>query len=178
MDRVIISVLVPLTRVSRRLTTGDIEVVEYLANAVGPLSLLLDLRIAHDRIGSSTDPTLNGHLRYPNNLDKSPNDTAADKIRNYRVDYNNNPPNVVSFMVAIVSTSGRLHSEFIRLLFLQDHRKTDPFFEVSGVQLAQHNSGLFHFHRAAYSSQLKSKCGNLLDKTESLRINLNQPRCL
>jgi hypothetical protein len=26
--------------------------------------LVLDLRIAHDRVGSSTDPTLNGHLKY------------------------------------------------------------------------------------------------------------------
>ncbi len=25
---------------------------------------------AHDRVGSSTDPTLNGHLKYPNNLDQ------------------------------------------------------------------------------------------------------------
>ncbi len=29
---------------------------------------VLDLRIAHNRVGRSTDPTLNGHLRYPNNL--------------------------------------------------------------------------------------------------------------
>jgi hypothetical protein len=60
---------------------GDIELEGYLGNATGPVPLVLDLRIAHDRVGSSTDPTLNGHLRYPNNLDQSLNDTAADKIR-------------------------------------------------------------------------------------------------
>ena len=43
-------------------------------------------------------------------------------------DYNNNPPTSVSFIPAIAGTSGRLHSEFIRLLFLQDHRETDRFF--------------------------------------------------
>ena len=110
----------------------------YLANTAGPVSLVMDLRVAHDRVGSSGDPALNGHLRYPNNLDKSLNlhsDAAADKIRKYRADsvYNNNPPSVVSFMTVIPSTSGRLHSEFIRLLFLQAHRETDRFFEVSGV---------------------------------------------
>jgi hypothetical protein len=47
----------------------------------------MDLRIGHDRVGSSTDPTLNGHLKYPNNLDQSLNDAAADKIRKYRADY-------------------------------------------------------------------------------------------
>ncbi len=68
---------------------GDIEPAGYLANEVGPVPLVLDLRIAHDRVGSSTDPTLNGHLKYPNNLDQSLNDAAADKIRKYRTDYNN-----------------------------------------------------------------------------------------
>ena len=121
---------------SRGQHCGDIELVEYLANVAGPVPLVLDLRIAHDRVGSSTDPTLNGHLRHPNNLDQSLNDTVVDKIRKYRADYNNNPPSAVSFMPAIASTSGRLHSEFIRLLFLQSHRETDRFFAASGVHLA------------------------------------------
>jgi hypothetical protein len=30
---------------------------------------------------------------------------------------------------------GRLHSEFVRLLFLQGHRETDRFFTDSGVHL-------------------------------------------
>ncbi len=88
---------------------------------------MLDLRIAHDRVESSTDPNLNGQLRYPNNLDQSLNDTTADKVRKYRADYDMNPPNTVSFMTAIANTTGRLHSEFIRLLFLQTHRETDRF---------------------------------------------------
>ncbi len=62
---------------------GDVELVGYLTNAAGPVPLVLDLRIAHDRLGSSSDPTLNGTLHYPNpnDIDKSLNDTAADKIR-------------------------------------------------------------------------------------------------
>jgi hypothetical protein len=87
--------------------------------------LVLDLRIDHDRVGSSTDPTLNGHLKYPNNSDQSLNDADTKKIRKYRADYNNRPPSVVSFMPGIDSTSGRLHGEFVRLLFLQAHRETD-----------------------------------------------------
>ena len=41
---------------------GDIELVGYLANEEGPVSLVLDLRIVHDRFGSSSDPSINGHL--------------------------------------------------------------------------------------------------------------------
>jgi hypothetical protein len=60
---------------------GDIEVTAYLANEEDPVPLVLDLRITHDRVGSSTDPALNGHLKYPNNLDQSLNDAADDEIR-------------------------------------------------------------------------------------------------
>ena len=109
-----------------------------------------------------------------NDIDKSLNETSNDKIRKYRVDYNNNPPNSVAFMPAIAGTTGRLHSEFIRLLFLQSHRETDRFFAASGVQSAQSTSGgFFHFRRAAFSSGLKSKVGLALAKAAALRIVLN-----
>ncbi len=113
----------------------------YLANEMGPVSLVLDLLIAHERFGSRSDPSLNGHLHYPNDIGRSLNETVTDKIRKYHTDYNNNTPNGISFMPAITGT-GRLHSEFVRLLFLQAHRETDRFFAASGVQLAQCNSGL------------------------------------
>ena len=89
MHWVIISVLVPLTRVPRRLTTGwlinlltffaqhiklkhnrwlkaGVSIVEtssyiagYLTNETDPVPLVLDLRVAHDRVDSSADPALN-----------------------------------------------------------------------------------------------------------------------
>jgi hypothetical protein len=66
-------------------------------------------------------------------------------------------------MSAIASTSGRLHSEFVRLLFLQAHRETDRFYAASGVQSAQSTS-VFHFRRAAFLQQVKSKVGLTLVK--------------
>jgi hypothetical protein len=51
--------------------------------------------------------------------------------------------------------------------------KLTSFFAISGVQLEQTNSGLFHFHRAAFSSQLKAKVGCTLAKDAVLRLNLN-----
>ncbi len=58
----------------------------YLANAAGPVSVVLDLRIDHDRFGSSSDLNLNGHLHYPNDIDQSLNEVAVDKIRKYKID--------------------------------------------------------------------------------------------
>jgi hypothetical protein len=159
---------------SRGRHCGDIELATYFVNTTDPVPLVPDLRIAHDRFGTSFDPRLNGHLHYPNDIDKSLNEAAADKIRKYRADHINNPPITVSFMPA--STSGRLHREFIRLLFLQTRLivgKTDSSFATSGVQFAQSTSGLFHFRRVSFPSHLKSKVGSTLSKAAALRINLN-----
>jgi hypothetical protein len=101
------------------------------------------------------------------------NEAAVDKIRKYHTDDNNTPPDAISFMSAIASTYGRVHSEFVCLLFLQVHRETDHFFAASGVQLVPHNCGHFHYLRVAFSSQLKSKIGNILAKAAALRITLN-----
>jgi hypothetical protein len=76
-------------------------------------------------------------------------------------------------MPVIVSTSGRLHSEFVRLLFLQDHRETDRFFASSGVLSTQSDRGFFHYRRVSLSDQFKSKVGLDLAKAATLRIPLN-----
>jgi hypothetical protein len=76
-------------------------------------------------------------------------------------------------MPAIPSTSGRLHSEFVRLLFLQAHRETDHFFTSSGVLSVQTDRGFFHYHRVTFSTQIKRKVGLVLPKEESVRITFN-----
>ncbi len=158
---------------SRGQPCGDIELSGYLTNAGGPVSLVLDLHISHERFGSISDPSINGHLHYPNDLEGSLNEDTTDKSRQYHSDYDNHPSNPISFMSAIASTSGCLHSDLVHLLFLQAHRETDRFFAASGVQLAEPHRGQFHFLRTAFSSQLKSKVGNILVKTAALWITLN-----
>ncbi len=87
---------------------GDIQLEAYLTNAADPVPLVMDLSITHDRFGSTSDPSLNGHLHYPDDIDKSLNEAVTDIIRKYRGDYNHNPPNTVSFMSVMTSTSERL----------------------------------------------------------------------
>jgi hypothetical protein len=74
------------------------------------------------------------------------------KICEYRAADNNRPSNSISFMPAVATTSGRLHCELVRILFLQAHRETDRFFAASGVEHAQHNQDQFRFRRAAFYS--------------------------
>ena len=67
-------------------------------------------------------------------------------------------------MPAIASTSGCLHSELVRLLFLQTHLETDRFFTDSGVQFVQSDCGQFHYRHVVFSSQLKSEVDNILPR--------------
>ena len=112
---------------------GDIEFADYLSNALGSVSLVMDLCITHERWGSRSDPSLNDNLHYPSDIDRTLNETTDDKVLQYRVDYNNRPSHTISFIPAITGSSGRLHCEFVRLLFLQVQRETDRFLTDSGV---------------------------------------------
>ena len=104
-------------------------------------------------------------------VDRVLEDAAKEKIREYRADYANRG---IPFLPLIASTSGRVHSELARLLFLQAHRETTQYFEAQGQQLAQTSHlDTFHYKRAAFYNGLKSKVGLVLAKAAALRINLN-----
>ena len=51
--------------------------------------------------------------------------------------------------------------------------KLTAFLAASGLQLAQTDRDQFHFRRAAFSAQLKSRVGLALAKAAALRITLN-----
>jgi hypothetical protein len=74
-------------------------------------------------------------------------------------------------MSVIVSTSRRVHSEFVFHLFLQSHRETDRFFELQ--EFSFHNLTVDSSTSTVRRSPLKSKVGNILTKATSLRRNLN-----
>jgi hypothetical protein len=84
-----------------------------------------------------------------------------------------NPLRLSLFMTTVPSTSGRLNSEFVQLLFLQNHRETDLFFPASGVQVTETDRDQFHFRGVTFSSHLKNRVGLTLPKSANLRVNLN-----
>jgi hypothetical protein len=108
----------------------------------------MDLHITHNRFGSSSDPSINGHLHYPNDLDGSLNEDVVDKIRQYHTDYNNRPSNTISFMSDVSSTSGCLHSELVLWCVFYSYRligKLTAFLQIPGVQIEQSDRGQFHY---------------------------------
>ena len=137
------------------------------------MPLVLDLRVVHDRVGRSADPVLNGHLRYPNILDQSLNDVVATKLRKYHTDYNFNPTRGVGFIPVIPSTSGRLHKEFIRILFLQDHRKLTTFLQIQ--EFCQHNQIV---DSSTTTTRFFLLCSNLGLEIFSSRLQLCESRLI
>lgn len=85
--------------------------------------------------------------------------SAAEKIRKYRPEFGNS---CTPFFPLVASTSGRLHRELARLLFLQAHRKPNKDFEAQGLRLAQ--IGFVYYKRAAFYHSIKCRVGLVLAK--------------
>jgi len=152
-----------------------VEIRNYLRDQAGNLSLVFDLSIAHDRFGSSNHVQQNGCLSHPQDLDAPLRIAAQCKIVAYQQQYADNQN--ISFLPAIVSTSTRMHGEFLRLLFLQAHLETESHFTATGMSSQKTNSEALWFKRAAFYNCLKSKVGLAAAKAAALRINLNVQGC-
>jgi hypothetical protein len=68
---------------------------------------------------------------------------AKRKINNYRQQYADNQN--ISFLPAIVSTSNRMHGEFLRLLYLQAHRETEAHVTATGMPSQRNNADMLRF---------------------------------
>ncbi len=103
-----------------------------------PKFFFLRLRIINNVIMVTTQRSsytiINGHVLYPNDVDRSLNEDAPDKIRQCRSDYNNRPSNSISFC-QLVSTSGD-YIVNLCVFYFTSSSETDHFFAASGVQLA------------------------------------------
>jgi hypothetical protein len=114
-------------------------------------------------------------LSHPQDLGCPMRVAAQRKTNVYRQTYADNQN--ISFLPAIMSTSNRMHGEFLCLLFLQAHRETEAHFTADGMPSQRNQSESFRFKRAAFYQGLKSKVGLAAAKAAELRINLNVQGC-
>ena len=89
---------------------------------------------------------------------------CAAKIAAYQQQYADNQN--ISFLPAIVSTSTRMHGEFLRLLFLQAHRETEAHFTADGMSSQTNNSEALRFKRAAFYNGRRAKSDWQLPKQQ------------
>jgi len=114
------------------------------------IDLLVDVTLRHDFVGAGHNGLNQGQLRNPDNPDKLLDSAAADKIRHYRAPYRQNRH--VAFLPACMTTSGRIHGEFLRLLYFISNKQAVDYFEALGYDAHKaefcHRRGVFfHNHR-------------------------------
>ena len=154
---------------------GDMELRSYLQDAAGRRSLVFDLSMTHDRFGSSSHVQQNVLLSHPQDLDAPLRLAAQRKINSFRQQYADNQN--ISFLPAIVSTSTRMLSEFLRLLFLQVHWETEAHFTAAGMSSQRNHSDSFRFKRKVSEEALLTRsskamkpmnaCGHTYTKSQT-----------
>ncbi len=73
-----------------------------------------------------SDPSLNGLLQYPNDLDWPLNETVTDKIRQYLFDYNKRPsPRLSPFFILLEMNTHRI--EYIKVPISPLHYRVRDF---------------------------------------------------
>jgi hypothetical protein len=92
---------------------------------------------------SSSHVQQNSLLSHTKDLDAPLRLPAQRKINGYRQQYADNQN--ISFLPVIVSTSTRMHGEFLRLLVLQAHRETEAHFTAAGMSSQGNQSDSFRF---------------------------------
>ena len=149
---------------------GDVQIKGYLKHNGVERDLVYDLSVTHERWGATDEPSKNGQLCYPDDIDRPLREAAQKKVLKYQNAYAND--HSITFMPAIASTTGRLHAEFLRLLFWHAHRESEELFKLTG-QLAQPNQDAVFSKRAAFFNSLKGKVGHIMAKASALRVNMN-----
>ena len=149
---------------------GDVQIQGYLKHNGVERDLVYDLSVTHERWGATDEPSKNGQLCYPDDIDRPLREAAQKKVLKYQNAYAND--HSITFMPAIASTTGRLHAEFLRLLFWHAHRESEELLKLTG-QLAQPNQDAVFSKRAAFFNSLKSKVGHIMAKASALRVNMN-----
>ena len=130
----------------------------------GDQDLVLDLSCRHSRAGAAPKNWhRTGALLHPGKPDKDLDEKAARKIHANRELYRDHRRQL-DFLSAIDSTSGRIHCELLRLLFLHAHRETARFFQILDDEEAPPNTARFTHRHAAFFIILKGKTGLMVDE--------------
>ncbi len=130
----------------------------------GQTDLLVDVTVRHNFKGTGHNGQTQGQLRNPDNPDHILASDAAEKIRNYRDTYRRNQH--VAFLPACMSTSGRIHGEFLRLIFFISNKQAEDFFEALGYQP---HSKEFCQRRGVFFQQIRGTIGMACAQAVALR---------
>ena len=144
-----------VNKANGKMGRGDLLIQD--ANIAGDRHLIIDVACTHESCGNHLrDVGRNGQLRDPD-VNKLLETTARTKATRYREAYANRSGTSYALLSCVMSTSGRIHREFLRLLYILAHRRTLMYFADMGE--AEHGTDAFTWRRSQYHWQHKAAIG-------------------
>ena len=131
--------------------------------------MVIDVSLVHDFTGNSRrdDYRHNGQLRY-DDPDLLLHNAANAQVQKFPEDYSASDDNK-AFIPAILSTSGRIHGEFLRLRYILAHRQTANFFDTLGEVPS---NAAFTWRRAEYVFHNRAAIGIACAQATALRTHV------
>ena len=131
--------------------------------------MVIDVSLVHEFTGNSRhdDYRRDGQL-HSDDPDLLLHHAANAKVQKYREDYSTSDVNK-AFIPAILSTSGRIHGEFLRLLYILAHRQTVNFFDTLGEEPSNE---AFTWRRAEYFFHNRAAIGIACAQATALRTHV------
>jgi len=128
-------------------------------NLGGHRHLIIEVALNHEFGGNhKADVSRNGALRAadPAKLLEATARTKIGEPSRYREGYATRAGDTYAFLPCVMSTSGRMHGEFLCLLFIIAHRRTERWFK----QMGDDSEDAFKFRRGllAHSRRHWSRC--------------------
>ena len=151
----------------RRNKRGRGDLVLKNVNLGGHRHLVLDVAVNHEFGGDNlADVSRNGALR-----DAQParilENTARTKVARYRAGYAEIRH---AFLPCVISTSGRLHGEFLRLLYIIAHRRTTRWFQRHSND--EPSEDAFKFRRGQYFWHTRAAIGQAAARAVAQRVHV------
>ena len=134
---------------------GDLLIKD--VNLGGHRHLVIDIACTHEFGGNHCrNFDRNGQLR-DHDVNKLLETTARTKVARYREAYANRQGTTYAFLPCVMSTSGRIHGEFLRLLYILAHRRTLKYFADMGDD--EPGTDAFTWCRSQYFLKHKAAIG-------------------
>jgi len=134
---------------------GDLLIKD--ANIGGDQHLIIDVTCTHEFCGNHLrDVGRNGQLR-DHDVNKLLETTARTKVTRYCEAYATRSGTTYAFLPCVMSTSGRIDGEFLRLLYILAHRRTLKY--VADMGEAEPGTDAFTWRRSQYRWQHKAAIG-------------------
>jgi hypothetical protein len=134
---------------SRGLKKADLVVKDF--RLAGIRDLIIDVSLRHEFHSACADPVRNGEASHAD-ANGALDATVKAKLDNYQHDYNDRN---FFFLPAVMTTSGRISGDFLRLLYILSNRQAHNYFTRMGLldpstkAFKQRSGTYFYYNRAA-----------------------------